>query len=103
MPKYYFFRCSLRSRHWLILQYYFQFNKKDQSNVRCLALQTDTQYRELPRGTLLVCKHNLGPKMPLPLTPSSNTNTSNLLLQLYTSECCIFIRTKNAVESYVSE
>jgi len=35
------------------------------------------------------------------LTQSSNTNTSYLLLQLYRytkSECCIFIRTKNAVE-----
>ena len=48
-----------------------------------------------------MCKLNVGPNTPLPLTQSSNTNTSYLLLQLYRytkSECCIFIRTKTAVE-----
>ena len=43
-----------------------------------------------------VRKLNLGPNMPMPLTQSSNTNTSYLLLQLYRytkSECYIVIRT----------
>ena len=69
-----------------------------------LAVQTDTLYREPPRGTFFVRKLNLGTNMPLPLTQSSNTNTrtSYLLLQLYRytkSECYIFIRNKKMLLS----
>jgi len=88
---------SLATLAHITVFYQFQFKKKDKSNVQLSCSPDGYLIQRTPRGTLLVRKLNLGPNMPLPLTQSSNTNTSYLLLQLYRytkSECCIFIRTK---------